>query len=63
MKVRRHILKRYEDHIKAGRVLENAKLDDEGHYRYSFNGKLVLVVNKLEHAQLMKQYPGQIRES
>lgn len=62
MKIRRHILKRYEDHIKAGRILGTANKDDDGHFRYSFNGKIVLVVNALEHEHLKKQYPGHFRE-
>lgn len=61
MKVRRHILARFNDHIK-GRALTDVKHDKEGHVRYYFHGKVVLVVNSAEHAQLKKQFPGQFKE-
>lgn len=54
MKVRSHILLRFRE-LKSKKSLLNFKKDDEGHYCYSFNTKVVLVVNELEHNQIQKQ--------
>lgn len=54
MKIRSHILIRFKDLKKAKGLLEYKK-DNEGHFRYSFGSKVVLVVNALEHEHIQKQ--------
>lgn len=54
MKVRTHILKRFVDLKKKIGLLAFQK-DDDGYYRYSFNTKVVLVVNALEHEHIQKK--------
>lgn len=54
MKVRSHILLRFKE-LKASKGLLSFKPDDEGHFRYSFNSKVVLVVNAQEHEHIQKQ--------
>ena len=56
MKVRTHILKRYQDLKKKG-VL-NFKENKDGYFEYSFagfNGKVILVVNKNEHEHIQSK--------
>lgn len=54
MKIRSHILLRFKDLKKSKGLLEYKKNDD-GHFEYSFNTKIVLVVNALEHEHIQQQ--------
>lgn len=54
MKLRSHILLRFKE-LKKSKGLLDFKADDEGHFRYSFNSKVVLVVNAQEHEHIQKQ--------